>query len=77
MSEDEWDHDAETLEERRRRQRAISEPQDTPTARFRAWYKDEELGASWPERDDGESMSHYIVRNDMPALLDLFGGEAE
>lgn len=42
-------------------------------ARHNTWYSEGEgyggPPASWPGRDPDESMEHYIVRNDVPALL--------
>jgi hypothetical protein len=55
---------------------------DSPAARHAAWVKlDPEL-AEWPGKDEfqypifaeddpiGDQMAHYIVENDVPALLD-------
>lgn len=38
--------------------------------RWRAWYEDDRhyANAQWPDRDRRESMSHYIVRCDVPEL---------
>ena len=46
---------------------------DAIRARYGDWYgsdDDTERGADWSLRDEGETLSHCIVREDVPALLE-------